>query len=185
MGLQRPDTAAVELLRTQAFRQKSWDSLNIHGSKTWIHSVFWATRGTALKTRGESQLVITIQAPWFSFISLTWLERHFSPQWTSKLTVTRLAVSYFFSLRIQRVIHAPHMQSKFRVQFRVPHEETWAFPPPPTRFTYCSRAITPTLHWYRGDELVSFVLTRTKQEYKTQGSFSHGRFLISFLFCAT
>lgn len=71
MGLQRPDIAAVGLLRTWAFRQKSWDSLNIHGSKTWIHSVFWATRGTALKTRGESQLIIAIQAPWFSFISLT------------------------------------------------------------------------------------------------------------------
>lgn len=71
MGLQRPDIAAVGLLRTWAFRQKSWDSLNIHGSKTWIHSVFWATRGTALKTRGESQLIIAIQAPWFSFISFT------------------------------------------------------------------------------------------------------------------
>lgn len=103
------------------------DSLNIHGSKTWIHSVFWTTRGTALKTR-ESQLIIAIQVPWFSFISLTWLERHLSPQWTSKLTVTRLVMSsYFFGLRIQRVIYAPHMQSKLRVQFRVPYEETWAF----------------------------------------------------------
>lgn len=89
---------------------------------------FEPTRGTALKTRGESQLIIAIQAPWFSFISPTWLERHFSPQWTSKLTVTRLAASsYIFSLKIQRVIYAPHMQSKFRVQFRVASEETWAF----------------------------------------------------------
>lgn len=112
------------------------------------------------------------------------LERHFSPQWTSKLTVTRLAVSsYFFSLRIQRVIHASHMQSKLRVQFRVLHEKTWAFPPP--RFTYCSGAIIPKLHWHKGDNLVPFFLTCTKQEHKTQGSFSHGQFLISFLFCAT
>lgn len=184
MGLQRPDTTAVGLLRTRAFRQKSWDSLNIHGSKTWIRSVFRATRGTALKTRGESQLIIAIPAPWFSFISLIWLEWHFSPLWTSKLTVTRLAVpSYLFGLRIQRVIYAPHMQSKFRVQFRVPHVDTWAFPP--ARFTYCSRAIVPKLHWHRGDNLVPFFLTCTKQEYKMQGSFSHGQFLISFLFCAT
>lgn len=116
-------------------------------------------------------------SPLISFISLTWLERHFCPQWTSKLTVTRLAVSsYFFSLRI----HAPHMQSKFRVQFRAPHEETWAFPP--LRFTYCSRAIIPKLHWHRGDNRGPFILTCTKQEHKTQGSFSHGQFLI---FCAS
>lgn len=180
MGPQRPDPAAVGLLRTRVLRQKSWDSLNIHGSKTWIHSVFWATRGTALKTRAEPQLIIAIQAPWFSFISLMWLERHFSPQWTSKLTVTRLVVSsYFSSLRIQRVIHAPHMQSKFRV----PHEETWTFSP--SRFTDCSRAIIPKLHWHRGDNQVPFFLTCTKQEHKMQGSFSHGQFLISFLFCAS
>lgn len=37
--LWRPDTAAVGLLRTRAFRQKSWDSLNIHGSKKWFHSL--------------------------------------------------------------------------------------------------------------------------------------------------
>lgn len=83
------------------------------------------------------------------------LERHFSPQWTSKLTVTRLAVSsYFFSLRIQRVIHSSHTQSKLRVQFRVPHEKTSAFSPP--WFTCCSRAIIPKLHWHKGDNLDPF-----------------------------
>lgn len=87
--------------------------------------------------------------------------------------------SYFSSLRIQRVIHAPHMQSKFRV----PHEETWTFSP--SRFTDCSRAIIPKLHWHRGDNQVTFFLTCTKQEHKMQGSFSHGQFLISFLFCAS
>lgn len=73
MGLWRPDTTAVGLLRTQAFRQKSWDSLNIHGSKTWFYSVFWAMHGTALKTWGESWIIIAIQAPLFSFLNLTWL----------------------------------------------------------------------------------------------------------------
>lgn len=102
------------LLRTRAFRQKSWDSLNIHGSKTWFYSVFWAMRGTALKTWGESTIIIAIQAPLFSFISLTWFG--FPPHWAFKVTVTRLAVSYFLGLGIQRAIHVPHVQPKFGEQ---------------------------------------------------------------------